>query len=82
VNSPEAILADNSARLFSSRSWSTLLTTPSSTESFGLLPFEEEHAMNEEDDPLCVVFKEHGKREQDEEKVVVGLSGFMVICLE
>jgi hypothetical protein len=59
VNSPEAILADNSARLFSSTICSTLLTPPSSTESLELLPFDDEKAMNDEQDPLCVVFEEH-----------------------
>lgn len=41
VNSPEAIRADNSARLFSSKSFSTFLT-PSSTDS-GCFPLELEH---------------------------------------
>jgi hypothetical protein len=40
VNSPEAILADNSARRFCSRIFSTFFT-PLSTDS-GSLPFEEE----------------------------------------
>jgi len=62
VNSPEAILAYNSARLFSSRSSSTLFN-PFSTGS-GREPFEEKqvvrlpfdipgHPQNEDNNPQC-----------------------------
>lgn len=78
MNSPEAILADNAARRFSSRMRSTLRTPSSSTEP-GSLPFEEEHAITEEQDPRCVAI-EHGKQEE-EEVVEVGLNPFMEICL-
>ena len=79
MNSPEAILADNAARRFSSR-MSSFCTSSSSTEP-GSLPFEEEQAITEEKDPLWVVM-EHGKQEEEEEVVVAvaTLSPFMQIC--
>jgi len=77
VNSPAAILAVNAASRFSSRMRS-FCTSSSSTES-GPLPFEEEHAITEEKDPICVVM-EHGKQEEEEVVAVANLSPFMEVC--
>lgn len=70
MNSPLAILADNSARC--------LLLIPSSPES-ELLPFEEEHTITDELNLLRVL--EHRNQEEEEVVVVEGLSLFMHICL-
>jgi len=81
VNSPEAILADNAARRFSSR-MSSFCTSSSSTEP-GSLPFEEEHATTEEKEPLCVVMEQGKQEEEEEEEVevaVANLSPLMQIC--